>query len=93
MSVCPKCHQDHGLPELRVWCAMTFWPAICSACGARFHPARTKSAVVSELAFFPFSLIASAASPNLVVAAIFILGFAAAYLAVRSFVPLVVAEQ
>jgi hypothetical protein len=48
---------------------------------------------VSELAFLPFSLAASAASPNLMVAAIFILGFAAAYLAVRAFVPLVVAEQ
>ena len=49
--------------------------------------------MVSELAFFPFSLIASAASPNLVVAAIFILGFAVAYLAVRAVVPLVLAEE
>jgi hypothetical protein len=48
---------------------------------------------VSELVFFPFGLIASAASPNLVVAAVFILGFAVAYLAVRAVVPLVVAEK
>ncbi len=93
MSVCPKCQQEHGHAELRVWCAFTFWPAVCKACGAGFYPARTTSALVSELAFFPFSLAATAASPNLLVAAIFILGFAAAYLAVRAFVPLVVAAQ
>jgi hypothetical protein len=93
MSVCPKCQQPHGRAELRVWCAMTWWPATCEACGARFYPARTRSALVSELAFLPFGLIASAASPNLVVAAIFILGFAVAYLAVRTVVPLVLAEE
>jgi hypothetical protein len=48
---------------------------------------------VSEVAFFPFSLAASAASPNFMVAAILILGFGVAYLAVRAFVPLVVAER
>ena len=93
MSVCPNCRQEHERAELRVWCAFTFWPAVCKACGAHFYPARTRSALLSELAFLPFSLAASAASPNLMVAAIFILGFAAAYLAVRAFVPLVVAEQ
>jgi hypothetical protein len=72
---------------------MPWWPAVCQACGARFYPARTASAVVSEIAFFPFGLMASAASPNFVVAAIFIIGFAVAYIAVRSFVPLVVADS
>jgi hypothetical protein len=48
---------------------------------------------VSEVALFPFGLIASAASPNWVVAIIFIIGFFAAYLAVRALVPLVVAEN
>ena len=76
-----------------MWCAFASWPAVCKACGARFYPARTRSALVSELALLPFSLAASAVAPNLKVAAIFILGFAAAYLAVRAFVPLVVAEQ
>jgi hypothetical protein len=47
---------------------------------------------VSEVAFFPFGLIASAASPTFVVAAVLILGFAVAYLAVRAVVPPVVAE-
>jgi hypothetical protein len=48
---------------------------------------------VSELAFFPFGLVASAASPNWVVAAVFVSGFAVAYLAVRATVPLVVAQD
>jgi len=48
---------------------------------------------VSEVALFPFGLIASAASSNWVVAIIFIIGFFAAYLAVRALVPLVVAEK
>ncbi len=93
MSVCPKCHSEHGRAELRVWCAFSLWPAVCKACGARFYPARTRSALVSEVALFPFGLIASAASPNWVVAIIFIIGFFAAYLAVRALVPLVVAEN
>jgi hypothetical protein len=92
MSVCPQCKQDHGRAEFRVWCSMPLWPAVCKACGARFFPARTTSAVVSEVAFFPFGLVASAASPNAVVAAIFIVGFGVAYIAVRALVPLVVAQ-
>jgi hypothetical protein len=93
MSLCPRCNEPHGRAELRVWCATSWWPARCSNCGARFHPARTTSAVVAELAFFPFGLVASAASPTLAVAAVFIVGFIVAYLAVRAFVPLVAAES
>lgn len=48
---------------------------------------------MSELALFPFGLIASAASPSVMVAAVFILGFAVAYLALRALVPLVVADE
>jgi len=93
MSDCPQCHHPHGRAELRVWCATVWWPARCKACGAGFYPASTRSALVSELVFFPFGLVASAASPNLMVAAVFVLGFALACIAMRAFVPLVVVEE
>lgn len=91
MSTCPRCNQPHGLPELRVWCAGGAWPAQCRNCAAKFHPARAASAILAEVVLLPFSLLAAAAAP-LWVAALYVLGFAAAYLAVRAAVPLVEAD-
>ena len=61
----------------------------CRSCGTRFCPARTAGAVVAEVAFFPFGLLASVASPTAWVAALVVVGFVVAYVAVRAFVPLV----
>ena len=89
MSLCPHCHEPHGISEVRVWLSAPLWPAKCSKCQARFCPARVRSVVVTEIAFLPFGLMTTSASSNVWVAALFILGFLVAYLAVRALVPLV----
>lgn len=89
MSLCPHCLKSHGLPEFRVWLSAPLWPAKCRNCEAHFCPSRVTSAVVAEIVFFPFGLMAVAASSRAWVSALFIIGFLVAYVAVRALAPLV----
>jgi hypothetical protein len=92
VSDCPICNRPHDVSPLIAWGSGELFPATCKQCGGRFHPAKTASIVLVELVFLPFSLLAAFASHVVWVAALMVLGFIAAFLALRGLVPLVAAK-